>query len=144
MIAIGQPKKKTMPNDMVDADATGEGMPDPLAENADKMNMDAVNVIHLSQDAYEGAQDGDEVSTTVSGKLMIGDDGQKHLMVEKADGKDVIHEGEQQTEGSPDEEAGETPDQESAEPQESSNDLASAKDKLMAAIKAKGGYNNAT
>lgn len=135
MIAIGKPKDN-MNSDQSNQD---QGAPDEGSQDS-QMSMDAVNVVHLPQDAYPDAQDGDQVTTQISGKLMIGDDGEKHLMVEQADGKDVVNEGDQQAEGSPEEESGETQDQENAEPQ--ANDLQSAKAGLMNAIKSKGGYAN--
>lgn len=51
------------------------------------------NVIHLSDDAYPNAQDGEQVTTQVSGKLVI-KDGAKTLVVTEADGKPVKGESE--------------------------------------------------
>lgn len=85
------------------------------------------NMIHLNDDAYPDAQDGDTVKTEVSGKYII-HDGQKFLMAHEADGLPVkdIHDSMQEDE-SPEEDSSD--DEESPEESESNtNDFQSSFD----------------
>ncbi len=47
------------------------------------------NTIALDASAYPDSKDGDEVETTVRGKLSVDEDGNKSLTVTEADGKPV-------------------------------------------------------
>lgn len=131
MIAIGKDKNMDM---------SKEGMePDQMEESPMETMMESS--IPIPQGVYEDAQDGDEVTTQVSGTLMIGEDGKKHLMVKQVEGKN-INETEEQV--NPQEEAGEAIAEGEGEPENvPSQGIESAKAGLMAAIKSKGGYNNA-
>ncbi len=75
----------------IEADAT-DNLPE---EQGEELNgTESGNMVHLDPSAYPEAKDGDTVSTTVEGELMI-HNGQKFLNITSAEGKPVMPFGEE-------------------------------------------------